>query len=177
MSSAQDKMEKAKIYLDLAYKTDTDIQQANQRLNEKIKNMLTLASALIPTVAGLGYFIAKETSSYWILFLIFLSTSAFVSAIALGIMLFMGSSFLYVDPKFTFEKYRDKKKSARFFINKLASSYCDTANQNADVLNSKFERLNWMNKCIIIGLGIFGFSFLLLAIVLTNILSYLSQLF
>jgi hypothetical protein len=139
--------------------------------------MLTLASALIPTVAGLGYFIAQETKSYWILFPIFLSISAFVLAIALGIMLFTGSSYLYVDPKFVIDKYRGKNKSLRFFVNKWASTYCDTANKNAEVVNSKFKRINYMNKCIIIGLAIFGLSFLLLAIDLTNIISYLFQNF
>jgi len=132
--------------------------------------MITLASALIPTVAGLGYFIAQETNSYWILFFIFLSISAFVSAIAFGMMLFMGASYLYYDPKFTIDKYKGKNKSLRFFLNKWASTYCDTANHNAEVVNSKFEKLNYMNKCIIMGLSIFGFSFLLLAISLTNIL-------
>lgn len=137
-------------------------------MSEKIKSMLTLSSALIPTVAGLGYFIAQETKSYWILFFVFLSTSAFVAAIAFGIMLFTGSSYLYYDPKFTIDKHRNKP--LRFFLNKWASTYCDTANCNAKVVNSKFERLNYMNKCIITGLSIFGFSFLLLSISLAKIL-------
>jgi hypothetical protein len=177
MNSSNSSFEKAKIYLDLAQKTDATIQLANQRLNEKIRNIFTLASALIPTVAGLGYFIAKETSSYWILFPIFLSISAFISAIALGIMLFTGSSYLYVDPKTTFDKYQDKNKSARFYVNIWASTYCDTANQNASVVNAKLTRINYMNKCIIIGLAIFGFSFLLLAISLSGIIPQLLQYF
>jgi len=153
--------------LDLAQKTDATIQQANQRLNDKIRNLFTLASALILTVAGLGYFIAKETSSYWILFPIFCSISAFVASIALGIMLFTGSSYLYVDPKTTIDKYLHQKKSARFYVNVWASTYCDTANKNALVVNAKLKRINYMNKCIIIGLAILGLSFLLLAISLT----------
>jgi len=47
------------------------IQQSIQRVNGKIKDTLTLVSALIPAVAGLGYFIAKETEVYWILYPIF----------------------------------------------------------------------------------------------------------
>lgn len=139
--------------------------------------MLTLASALIPTVAGLGYFIAKETNSYWLLFPIFLSLSAFVSAIALGIGLFTGASYLYVDPKTIIDNYRGKNKSVRFFINVWASTYCDVANQNAQVVNAKFVRINYMNKCVITGLAILGFSFLLLAIILTNAIPYLFQIF
>lgn len=136
--------------------------------------MITLASALIPVVAGLGYFIAKETNSYWLLFPIFLSLSAFISAIALGIMLFTGSSYLYYDPKFIIDKYKNQEKSFRFFINKWASSYCDTSNKNAQVVNSKLDRINYMNKCMIIGIAIFGFSFLLLALSLTTkILPYI----
>lgn len=129
--------------------------------------MLTLASALIPTVAGLGYFIAKETNSYLILFPIFFSISAFISTIAFGIMLFTGSSYLYVDPKFIIDTYKGKNKSLRFFVNKWASTYCDVSNINAKVVNAKLVRINYMNKCLIIGLAIFGFSFLLLAISLS----------
>lgn len=129
--------------------------------------MLTLASALIPIVSGLGYFIAQNTNSYWILIPIFLSISAFVAAIAYGIMLFTGSSYLYVDPKFIIDTYRGKKKSLRFFINKWASTYCDISDYNANVVNAKLLWITFMNKCLIIGLAIFGFSFFLLAISLT----------
>jgi hypothetical protein len=151
--------------LDLAQKTDIIIRQANQHLNEKIKNMLTLASALIPTVAGLSYFIADEAKIYWILIPIFFSILAFVVAIAFGTLLFMGSGFhLYVDPKFIVDKYNDKNKSLRFFFNKWAHTYCDVANTNADVVNAKLKRIKYMNYCLIAGLAIFALSFLLLAI-------------
>ena len=153
------KTEKAKIYLDLAEKTELGIQQSIQHLNEKIKNMLTLISALIPTVAGLGYFIAKETNSYWLLFFVFFTLLSFVISIAVGIGLFTGSRYLYFNPK----KMEDLhgKKSSKYFYTKCASTLCDISNKNAEVINSKFNRINLMNKSMIIGLVILSVSFLL----------------
>ena len=171
MDSSNDDVEKAKLYLQLALKTEDTIQQAYTKLMDKIKSIFTLASALVPIVAALGYFIAKETSSYWILFPIFFSIAAFVVAICLGITLFRPKSFKYVDPNFIAREY--SKKPLRYVINMWASTYCKTAIKNAKVVNSAEKRLNYMYSCIIIGLGIFGVSFLLLAFSLTNIGSIL----
>ena len=135
-------------------------------MNGKIKDMLTLVSALIPIVAGLGYFIAKETKAYWILYPIFVSTSAFIAAFAIGILLFAGGSeYLYFDPKVTVVGYN--KKSLKFYVNKLASTLCDVANKNADAVNRKLKNINLMNKCVITGLIFFALSLLWLAISLT----------
>ena len=73
----------------------------------------------------------------------------------------------YVDPNFIAREYR--KQPFRFVINKWASTYCDTAIKNEKVVNSADKRLNYMYSCVIIGLGTFGLSFLLLAISLTNL--------
>ncbi len=166
-------MERAKIYLDLAQKSEISIQQSIQRLNDRIKNMLTLASALIPTVATLGYFIAKETLAFWILFPIFFSILSFIIAIAIGIMLFHNSSYFAFSPKATVDNYKDKSKPLRFFINRWASTLCEIAIDNANVANAKFKRINRMNYCIVIGAIIFGFSMLLLAFNLTHLDSYI----
>jgi hypothetical protein len=77
-------------------------------------------------------------------------------------------SFEYVDPRFIVERYRGKGKSLRFFLNKWASTFCDTANRNAEKVNSKEKQLNYMYSCVIIGLAILAKSFLLLAINLTG---------
>lgn len=171
MNSEHDDIEKAKLYLQLALKTEDTIQQAYTKLTDKIKSIFTLASALVPIVAALGYFIAKETNAYWILYPIVFSISAFVAAICLGIYLFRPKSFKYVDPNFIVRE--NSKKPFRYVINKLASTYCDTAIKNAKVVNSAEKRLNYMYSCIVIGLGIFGVPFLLLAFSLTNISSIL----
>jgi hypothetical protein len=151
-------------------KTDQIIQHANQRLTDKIKSVFSLTSALIPIVAGLGYFIAKETNAYWILFPISICLSLFVFATALGIGLFRPSNFEYVDPKFIVEKYRGKGKSYRFFVNKWASTICDTANKNAKTVNAKENKLNLMYFLVVMGLAVLTASFLFLALSVTNIL-------
>jgi len=175
LPSEQDSLEKARTYLDLSIKTDQIIGQAYTKLTDKIKSIFTLASALIPIVAALGYFIAKETSAYWILFPTFFSISAFVSAICLGISIFRPKSFLYVDPKTVINDYKGKGKPTRYFINKWASTYCDIADKNAKVVNSAEKQLNYMYFSIIIGLAIFAVSFLLLGISFTNPLQYLQH--
>jgi len=166
--SNQESLEKARVYLDLCQKTDQIIQQAYTKLTDKIKSIFTLASALIPVVAALGYFIAKETSAYWILFPTFFSISALVSAICLGISFFRPKNFKYVDPKTVIDDYKGKGKPLRYFLNKWASTYCDIANKNAQEVNSGEKRLNYMYSCIVIGLAILAVSFLLLGISYAN---------
>ena len=147
-------------------KTEQRIQQSISRVNEKTKSAFTLASALIPVVAGLGYFIGKETNSYWILFPVFLSLSAFVAAITIGIGLFRPTSFDYCDPRCIIEQYKGQGKSTIFFIYTWASTIVETSNNNAAILNSRERSSNYMYSCIIIGLAILAGSFLLLAITL-----------
>lgn len=164
MSSSQEKLEKAKIYLKLSLRTDQTIQEANQRLTQKIQSVFTLASALIPIVAGLGYFVAKQTSSYWILFPTFFSLVFLVSAIVFGLWLFRPIDFKYFDPKPIVEKYMGQSKSLRFFVNKWASTLCDIADKNAKIVNAKKQWLNRMYLSVVLGLLILAVSFLFLAL-------------
>jgi hypothetical protein len=159
-------VEIAKKYLELAQNGDQSVQKAYERVNDKIKTTFTLTSALITAIATLGYFIAKETKFYWILFPVFLSLLTFVSAIAIGIWLFKPASFHYVDPMEIVKEYKDKAMSFRFFLNKCASTICDTVNDNANVVNSKERGLNLMYSLIVLGLVILAISFLFLAIML-----------
>lgn len=168
-------LEKAKVYLELSLKTDEVIQQAYTKLTDKIKSIFTLASGLIPAVGALGYFIAKETSAYWILFPIFLSISAFVFAICLGINIFRPKSFKYVKPREVLKEFKGKGKSLKYIINRWASVYCTIADKNAEVVNSAEKQLNYMYSCIVIGLAILTVSFLLLGLSYTNLLQYLKR--
>ncbi len=119
---------------------------------------------MITAIATLGYFIAKENPQfYWILFPVFLSLLFFVSAIAIGMQLFK-ANFQYVDPMIIVNEYREREISFRFFLNKCASTICDTVNDNSVVVNSKEKGLRLMYSLIILGLAIFALSFLFLAI-------------
>jgi len=168
VNTSQDKLEKAKIFLELALKTDQTIQQANKRLTEKVRNIFAVASTLIPIVVGLGYFILKETRAFWLLLPIFISLVMFLLAITLGIWVQRPTHYKYVDPKVIVEKYRGKRKSLRFFINKWASSWSDTANYNASVVNEKENVLKSMYALVAIGLAILAVSFLLLTFSMIN---------
>ena len=168
MSVNKDKVEKAKIFLELALKSDEIIREANKRLTEKANRIFTVASALIPIVVGLGYFIIEETMAYWILLPIFLSLVMFLSAITLGIWVQRPTHYKYVDHKVIVKKYRGKGKTLRFFVNKWASSWSDVANYNAFVVNKKENGLNGMYALVAIGLGILAVSFLFLILNMTN---------
>ena len=166
VSHDAEKLDKAKIFLELALKSEIVIQQANQRLNEKIRSIFAVASTLIPIVIGLGYFILKETREYWILWSISLSLLMFFLAIVLGIWLQRPTNYRYVDPSIIVKKY--KEKPLRYIINKLASTYSDTVNQNASIINAKENYLNLMFALIVIGLIVLAISFVFLAVSLMN---------
>jgi len=168
VNASKDKLEKAKIFLELALKSDQTIQQANKRLTEKVKSIFAVASALIPIVVGLGYFIIRETRAYWILVSIFFSLLAFFSAIALGIWVQRPTRYKYVDPGVIVKKYRKEGKSLRFFVNKWASTWCDTVNHNTHIINAKENYLNWMFTLVAIGLAILATSFFYLTFSMMN---------
>ena len=166
MSDDTEKLEKAKIFLELALKSELTIQEANKRLTEKIKGIFAIASTLIPIVIGLGYFIIKETRVYWVLWSIFLSLVMFLLAIVLGIWLQRPTDYKYVDPSVIVKKHEGKP--LRYVINKFASTYSDTTNHNASIINAKENGLNLMFTLVVIGLIILAVSFLFLAISLVN---------
>ena len=124
----------------------------------------TLASALIPVIAGLGYFVGKETNSFWILVPVSVSLICFVIAIAIGIENSKPTPSDYCDPRCVIEKYKDQGKSTIFFLYTWASTIIETANNNANVINSKKRTSNYMYLSIIIGLAILVGSFMLLGI-------------
>jgi hypothetical protein len=168
MNESKEKLEKAKIFLELALNTDQIIQQANKRLTEKVRSIFAVTSTLVPIVVGLGYFILKETKAYLILLPIFLSLVMFLLAITLGVWVQKPTHYKYVDPRVIAKKYRGKGKSLRFFVNKWASAWSDTANYNASVVNKKEDVLKCMYTLVAIGLGILAVSFLLLAFSMMN---------
>jgi hypothetical protein len=157
-------IEIAKKYLEIAQTTDQTINKAYETVTSKIASSFSLTSALITAIAALGYFIAKETSFYWLLFPVFISISFFVIALIIGLNTYKPTKFLYIDPMEIVNLYKDKNKPSRFFFNKWACTICDTANNNAKVLNSKHKGLNLMYSFIAIGLIVFAISFLPLAI-------------
>ena len=66
-------------------------------------------------------------------------------------------------------------KSCKYFYTKCAATLSEISNKNADVINSKFDRINLINKSMIIRLIILSISFLFLAISLTNIIPILAE--
>lgn len=162
----KEELEKANFFFELALKSDQIIQQANERLTEKIRSSFALASTLIPIVVGLGYFIIKETEAYWIFWFIFFSLIAFIYAIARGIFLHMPSGYKFVNPVKTINKH--KKKSLRFIIGRSAYSWSRSVNHNKRLINSKERGLKHMLISIAIGLSILIIAFLALGFAMCN---------
>ena len=151
--------------MELAIGTDGVIRKANENLTDKLKTSFTLTSALITAVAALGYFIAKETSSLWILLPIFFSLMLFVLSLVVGLKLFKPTtSFQYVDPMEIFNEYKDREdKHFQSFLHKWACTICDNTNKNVNLMNSKEKDLNIMYSLIVLGLALFSVSFLFFA--------------
>lgn len=161
-----EELEKAKFFFDLTLKSEQVIQQANERLTEKIRSSFALASTLIPIVVGLGYFILKETDTFWIFWFIFPSLIAYIYAIARGIFLHMPSGYKFVNPMKAIDKH--KEKSLRFIIGRSSYGWSRSVDHNKRLINSKERGLKHMLTSIAIGLLILIISFLALGISMLN---------
>jgi hypothetical protein len=87
MSSSDEELNKVRFFYELASKSGDYVQKAAERLGEKVRWFITSASTLVPIVIGLGYYILKETTDYWIFLLFLLSLTSLFSAIIIGIFL------------------------------------------------------------------------------------------
>lgn len=166
MTKSKEELDKAKFFFDLALESDQIIQQANERLTEKIRSFFAVASTLIPIVIGLGYFILKETDFHWIFVPIFLSLIMFLLAIARGTLLHKPTDFKFVNPLKMINSHNEK--SLRYVVEKSATTWSDTVDHNKKVINSKESGLNQMLIFIGIGLLILAISFLALGIIMWN---------
>ena len=120
MSSEKEEIDKALFLFRLALKSDGVVQQAYEQLNGKIRGVFALTSTLIPIIAGLGYFILKETEVHWIFLPILISLVFLLSAVVQGISLQRPSDFRFLQPMKFIDKF--KEKELRYIINKSKGS-------------------------------------------------------
>lgn len=169
MSSDKEEVEKARFLFNLALESDKVVQQAYERLNEKIRAVFALASTLIPIIVGLGYFILKETEFHWIFVPILFSLISLLGAIVQGISLQRPTDFRFLQPKKFIPKV--KKKSLRYVINKSAVTWAKGVFYSHKAVNSKENGLKWMLRLIAISLGILAFSFFILGANMLGLIS------
>jgi cytochrome bd-type quinol oxidase subunit 1 len=161
MNQDEEKLQKAKFFFELALKSDDVIQKANERVNEKIRNFISLAATLVPIVLGVAYYILKQTTAnYLLLITFFLSLASFVSAIVIGVFLQRPTGFRFFNPQKMLNKY--EKKSLLYVISKSASTWSDIVVRNKKVVNSKQFYLNCMLGLICFGLFVLALAFLVL---------------
>ena len=159
---SDEELKKAQFFFDFVAKTDHITEQSNERVLKKTHGVLTLASALVPIVFGLGYFVLSQTKQQVAVVPIFLSLILFLLAIARGIFLLKPKQFFYVDVLKLIEKYKDEPLSV--IINKSAVSWADIVNDNQTVINSREKGINQMLILIALGLILLAIAFLTIAI-------------
>jgi hypothetical protein len=155
---SDEELKKAQFFFDFVAKADEIATQSNERILKKILGVLTLASALIPAVFGLGYFVTTQTKE-WIIFLpIFVSLVMFLGAIARGIFLLKPKFFFCVNVLDLIGKYKDE--SLPVIINKSAVTWADIVGDNHDAVNSRGKGINQMLILIALGFLILALAFL-----------------
>ena len=166
MDSDEEELKKARFFFELALKSDEVLQKANERLNEKVKGLITISATLIPIVVGLGYYILKQTTTYWVLISFLLSLASFVLSIIIEVFIQRPTGFRFLNPKKFMRKFQ--KKPLVYVINKSASTWSDTVAKNKRVINSKEFWLDAMLSLVCLGLAILVVTFLALGITMQN---------
>jgi len=165
-SDPKEKLKKARLYLELSVDSAEAIRHANESLSRKIDRIFATASALVPIVAGLGYFILKGGYSNGVFVLMMLSFVFLFIAIGVGLFLHGPGDFRYLDASVIFKKH--KGRSLKFLINKSASTLSDINIHNSSVLNSKETGIKLMLVFIFIGLVFVAIAFADLGMNLIN---------
>jgi hypothetical protein len=163
-ASEEDEIEKARFLFEAALKSDEAIQKANERVNDKIKGFMSIAATLIPIIVGLGYFILKETTAYWVFIFFFLTLVCLIAAIGLGIHLQRPLAYRVFNPYIMMKKYH--KKNQRYLIKKYAITWSHTVNRNLKKINYKVYYINAMLGLILAALGLLVLTFFLLGAML-----------
>ena len=166
MDEKEEELQKAKFFFELALKSDELVQKAGERLNEKIKGFMTLSATLVPFVVGLGYYILKQTATYWVLISFLLSLGSFVLSIIIGVFIQRPTGFRFLNPKKFKKKW--KEKPLIYVVNKSASTWSDIVAKNKRVINSKEFWLDAMLSLICLGLAILAITFLALGLTIWN---------
>ena len=166
MDKEEEELQKAKFFFELALKSDEVLQKASERLNEKVKGFITISATLVPIVVGLGYYILKQTTTYWVFVPFLLSLGSFVLSIIIGIFIQRPTGFRFLNPKKFMKNW--KKKPLIYIVNKSASTWSDTVAKNKRVINSKEFWLDAMLGLICLGLAILAVTFLALGLTMWN---------
>jgi len=163
---SDEELKKAQFFFDFVVKADNITAQSNERVLRKIHGVLTLASALIPVVFGLGYFVLTQTKEWIVFSPIFVSLVMFLVAIARGILLLRPQHFFYVNVLDLINKYKDEPLSV--IINKSAVTWADIINDNQDAINSREKGINQMLILIALGFIVLAIAFLGIGILMVN---------
>ena len=154
------------MYLQLCIDSSKTVQDACERLSQKIKGIFATASTLTAIVAGLGYFILREGYTTEMLLLVISSLICFFIAIAIGFWLHGPGDFRYMDASVIFKKHKNKTLS--YLLNKSASTLADITVHNSGVLNSKEKWIKLMLLLLFLGLVFVTIAFANLGMTLLN---------
>jgi len=158
MPSNDDKLEKAKFFLNIAQSSDSTLRESYKSLMDKARTTIAIDSTLVPIVTGLGYYILSNERYSWIFWFILVSLSLFFIAFIIGIWLYRPIESFYVNPKVIVQSYR--KNSLWYITAKTAATWMDIVIQKSKVIESKEKWLKIMLFFIGIGLFILMLAFI-----------------
>ena len=151
MSGSKDELEKANFFYTYAMNISTLIAQRRSTLYNKIKDITTIITALIPILFGLGYYSLDNPKFDFVLFPIGLTLTCFFIAVLIGFYVLLEMEFAYNDPLQLIEKYHEE--SLKFITLITASSVASLANFNSDAHNKLGEGFQIM--VYFVGAGFF----------------------
>ncbi len=157
-----DDVKKARFFYQAVVKADEISTRSYERTNSKISVFITVLSAVIPLLTGLGYIILSNTLSIPFFIFYVLSLIFFIIALAKCVHLSAPRYFLCVDFGDLIRKYENE--SLEYVIYKFGHTLEYTVKENIKKILSFRSGLQRIVQFIIVGLIALVFSFILLGI-------------
>jgi len=139
------------------------VSSAQDRLYDKIKDVVSIVTAIIPILFGLGYFCINNDDFKGLLIPIGFSLICLGISSIIGFYILWVSKFVYVDPYELIQKYHEE--DIDFITLKTASTWSLFITENHDNHNNSAKKYKYMLIFIGLGLGtlIIGYCFLIIS--------------
>ena len=154
MSEDED-LKKAQFFFNYTEKIDSLVQKAHDKLYDKIKDMTTIVTALIPVLFGFGYFCLNNEHFIRLLIPIGITLICLGFAVIQGFYILWFNQYTYNEPFELIQKYHDQDLT--FITLKTSVSWADVINENIEYHNDRAKKYKWM--LVTIGLGLINLIF------------------
>jgi len=164
--SIDEELSKAQFFFNYVNVIHVVIKEAQDKLYDKIKDMTSIVTALIPILFGLGYFCLNNSLLQRFLVPIGFTLFCFVVAVCIGFYVLWSNKYVYIDP-LDFIKYYEKH-DLNFIVLNTAVTWACFINENINLHNKLAKRYKYMLISIVLGIGSLLYTFLLAIRVFIN---------